>query len=163
MPKVERGAAGGRWRGATWKRVGRSASSRMLGRSLRRAAVSCARVGLEALGEGVRGSTVIGVPGLRVNDLRHTAASVWLGSGADSKAVQRVLRHATTFMTMDRTATWSTAIYKRLRGVLGGISGGRERITQSSQRHNCSMTWALTWSPCRNRTDDLLITRTSRA
>ena len=43
----------------------------------------------------------IGVPRLRVHDLRHTAASVWLGAGADPKVVQRVLGHASAAMTMD--------------------------------------------------------------
>jgi integrase len=46
-------------------------------------------------------TAAIGVPRLRVHDLRHTAASVWLGSGADPKVVQRVLGHATASMTMD--------------------------------------------------------------
>jgi integrase len=45
--------------------------------------------------------TAIGRPQLRVHDLRHTAASVWLGSGADPKVVQRVLGHASAAMTMD--------------------------------------------------------------
>ena len=44
----------------------------------------------------------IGRPELRVHDLRHTAASVWLASGADPKVVQRILGHATAAMTMDR-------------------------------------------------------------
>jgi integrase len=44
---------------------------------------------------------VIDRSGLRVHDLRHTAASVWLGSGADPKVVQRVLGHASAAMTMD--------------------------------------------------------------
>jgi hypothetical protein len=43
----------------------------------------------------------IGVPDLRVHDLRHTAASLRLGAGADPKVVQRILRHASTEMTMD--------------------------------------------------------------
>lgn len=43
----------------------------------------------------------IGVPSLRVHDLRHTAASVWLGAGADPKVVQRMLGHASAAMTMD--------------------------------------------------------------
>jgi integrase len=30
-----------------------------------------------------------GLAGFRVHDLRHTAASVWLGAGADPKVVQR--------------------------------------------------------------------------
>jgi hypothetical protein len=32
---------------------------------------------------------------VRVHDLRHTAASLWLAAGADPKVVQRVLGHAT--------------------------------------------------------------------
>ena len=43
----------------------------------------------------------IGRPELRVHDLRHTAASMWLASGADPKVVQRVLGHATAAMTID--------------------------------------------------------------
>ena len=43
----------------------------------------------------------IGRPELRVHDLRHTVASVWLGSGADPKVVQTVLGHASVAMTMD--------------------------------------------------------------
>ena len=37
---------------------------------------------------------------LRVHDLCHTAASIWVGSGADPKVVQRILGHASA-MTMD--------------------------------------------------------------
>ncbi|OIJ25224.1 tyrosine-type recombinase/integrase [Nocardioides luteus] len=40
-------------------------------------------------------------PTLRVHDLRHTCASVWLGAGADPKVVQRILGHASATMTMD--------------------------------------------------------------
>jgi integrase len=67
----------------------------------------------------------IGRPGLRVHDLRHTAASVWLGSGADPKVVQRVLGHGSAAMTMDLYGhlidqnLWSAA------ARLGDISGTR--------------------------------------
>jgi integrase len=37
----------------------------------------------------------------RLDDLRHTAASLWLAAGADPKVVQRVLGHATAAMMMD--------------------------------------------------------------
>jgi integrase len=43
----------------------------------------------------------IGRPRLRVHDLRHTAASLWLAAGADPKVVQRVLGHSSAAMTMD--------------------------------------------------------------
>jgi hypothetical protein len=36
-----------------------------------------------------------------VHDLRHTAASLWLASGADPKVVQAVLGHFSAAMTMD--------------------------------------------------------------
>jgi integrase len=43
----------------------------------------------------------IAIPTLRVHDLRHTAASIWLANGADPKVVQRVLGHSSATMTMD--------------------------------------------------------------
>ena len=42
-----------------------------------------------------------GPAGLRVHDLRHTAASLAVGSGANSKAVQQMLGHASAAMTLD--------------------------------------------------------------
>lgn len=48
-----------------------------------------------------KATAAIGRRGFRVHDLRHTAASVWLGAGADPKVVQRVLGHGTAAMTMD--------------------------------------------------------------
>jgi integrase len=41
-------------------------------------------------------------PGLRPHDLRHTAASLMIASGASIKAVQRQLGHASAAMTLDR-------------------------------------------------------------
>ncbi|MFR0558051.1 tyrosine-type recombinase/integrase [Pseudoscardovia radai] len=40
-------------------------------------------------------------PGLTVHDLRHTAASIMVASGANVKAVQRQLGHASASMTLD--------------------------------------------------------------
>jgi integrase len=78
----------------------------------------------------------IGRPKLRVHDLRHTAASVWLGSGADPKVVQRVLGHGSAAMTMDLYGhlidqnLWSAA------ARLGDISGTRTSgIEHSSGGH----------------------------
>jgi Phage integrase family len=67
----------------------------------------------------------IGRPELRVHDLRHTAASVWLASGADPKVVQRVLGHATAAMTMD---LYGHMIDRNLWDAaqrLGGTTGAR--------------------------------------
>ena len=43
----------------------------------------------------------LGLPGLLVHDLRHTAASLAIASGANVKAVQSMLGHASAAMTLD--------------------------------------------------------------
>ena len=42
-----------------------------------------------------------GMPGLTPHDLRHTAASLAVQAGANVKAVQRMLGHASAAMTLD--------------------------------------------------------------
>ena len=74
-------------------------------------------------------TAAIGVPRLRVHDLRHTAASVWLAAGADAKVVQRILGHASAAMTMDVYGhlvdhnLWAAArrITEASQGMLGGL------------------------------------------
>jgi integrase len=68
-------------------------------------------------------TSVVGVPGFRVHDLRHTAASVWLGAGADPKVVQRVLGHATAAMTMDLYGHMVDANLWQAAQRIGDISG----------------------------------------
>ena len=46
----------------------------------------------------------IGEPGLVPHELRHTAASLAVSAGANVKAVQRMLGHASAAMTLDRYA-----------------------------------------------------------
>ncbi len=46
----------------------------------------------------------IGEPGLTPHELRHTAASLAVGAGANVKAVQRMLGHASAALTLDRYA-----------------------------------------------------------
>ena len=46
----------------------------------------------------------IGEPGLTPHELRHTAASLAIKAGANVKAVQRILGHASAAMTLDRYA-----------------------------------------------------------
>lgn len=68
----------------------------------------------------------IGKPKLRVHDLRHTCASIWLGAGADPKVVQRILGHASATMTMDLYGhlidhnLWEAA--KKVGGISGAFS-----------------------------------------
>ena len=42
-----------------------------------------------------------GLPGLTPHELRHTAASLAVSAGANVKAVQRLLGHASASMTLD--------------------------------------------------------------
>ena len=73
----------------------------------------------------------VGIPRFRVHDLRHTAASVWLGAGADPKVVQRILGHATASITMDLYGhlidqnLWDAA--KKVTEHTGGLSGASNR------------------------------------
>ena len=46
-------------------------------------------------------AVAIGVPDLTPHDLRHTAASLAVQAGANVKAVQRMLGHASAAMTLD--------------------------------------------------------------
>jgi integrase len=43
----------------------------------------------------------LGLTGVRIHDLRHTAATLLLASGADLKSVARILGHASVVMTGD--------------------------------------------------------------
>ena len=43
-------------------------------------------------------------PGVTLHDLRHTAASLAISAGANVKAVQRMLGHASAAMTLDTYA-----------------------------------------------------------
>lgn len=49
-------------------------------------------------------AAAIGEPGLTPHELRHTAASLAVSAGANVKAVQRMLGHASAAMTLDRYA-----------------------------------------------------------
>lgn len=51
-----------------------------------------------------RAAAAIGEPGLTPHELRHTAASLAVSAGANVKAVQRMLGHASAVMTLDRYA-----------------------------------------------------------
>jgi integrase len=51
-----------------------------------------------------RGAESVGLPGLVPHELRHTAASLAVSAGANVKAVQRMLGHASAAMTLDTYA-----------------------------------------------------------
>jgi len=77
---------------------------------------------------------------VRVHDLRHTAASMWLAAGADPKVVQRVLGHATAAMTMDlyghlvNASLWQAArLMGAPRGHLSDCRGGIRTESEPEQ------------------------------
>jgi hypothetical protein len=63
---------------------------------------------------------------VRVHDLRHTVASLWLAAGADPKVVQRVLGHATAAMTMDLYGHLVDASLWQAARLIGGTTGASE-------------------------------------
>ena len=70
-------------------------------------------------------------PSLRVHDLRHTAASLQIASGAGVKIVQRQLGHRTATMTLDRYAHLFPDELDALSGALDGL---RSRTPTDSSR-----------------------------
>jgi hypothetical protein len=74
---------------------------------------------------------VAGLPEVRVHDLRHTAASLCLGAGADPKVVQRVLGHATAAMTMDLYGHLADASLWQAARRIGGTTGAPEPPAES--------------------------------
>jgi integrase len=48
-----------------------------------------------------RAAELVGLAGLKPHELRHTAASLAVAEGANVKAVQRMLGHASAAMTLD--------------------------------------------------------------
>jgi integrase len=79
----------------------------------------------------------IGRPTLRVHDLRHTAASIWLSDGADPKVVQRILGHASATMTMD---LYGHLIDGNLWTAATQISARRAESRAGAQRGHASET-----------------------
>jgi len=65
-----------------------------------------------------RAKKELGLPGLRVHDLRHTAASLAIASGANVKAVQSMLGHASAAMTLDVYAGLFTDDMDAVAGLL---------------------------------------------
>ena len=72
---------------------------------------------------------------MRVHDLRHTAASLWLAAGADPKVVQRVLGHATAAMTMDLYGHLVDASLWQAARLIGGTTGASERLQGAFERN----------------------------
>lgn len=74
----------------------------------------------------------IGRPDARPHDLRHTAATVAIASGADVKSVQDMLGHATASFTLNVYAHTSEQMMKdtasRMQGYYDGLKKGQNNL-----------------------------------
>ncbi|MBM6405537.1 site-specific integrase [Phycicoccus sp. CSK15P-2] len=96
-----------------------------------------------------RATDAIGRPTLRPHDLRHTAASIWLGAGADSKVVQRILGHASAAMTMDLYGHLVDKNLWEAADRVGGTPGTRGRRGERKgplDRDRGGLTCCAAWS-----------------
>ncbi len=67
----------------------------------------------------------IGLPGLHPHELRHTAASLAIASGADVKVVQQMLGHSLATMTLD---TYGRLFENRLDEVSSALDRARRSV-----------------------------------
>jgi len=89
-----------------------------------------ARVADAALAEGARGRGEQApgeMPRVTPHDLRHTAASLAISAGANVKAVQRMLGHASAAMTLD---TYADLFEDDLDGVASALDAQRSLALQ---------------------------------
>ena len=76
-------------------------------------------------------AAAIGMPDLHPHQLRHTAASLAIASGADVKVVQQMLGHASATMTLD---TYGHLLEDRLNEVADAMDAAREDARQRLAR-----------------------------
>ena len=67
-------------------------------------------------------ASAIGMPGLHPHQLRHTAASLAIASGADVKVVQQMMGHSSATMTLD---TYGHLFEDRLDEVAAAMDAAR--------------------------------------
>ena len=76
-----------------------------------------------------------GIKGITTYELRHTAASLAIASGADVKTVQRMLGHASAAMTLDTYAhLWDTSIDALPDAVAAHMDAERKREAAKTAR-----------------------------
>ena len=74
-------------------------------------------------------ATAIGIPELHSHELRHTAASLAIASGADVKVVQQMLDHSSAAMTMD---VYGHLFSDRLDEVADALDTARSEAARSA-------------------------------
>jgi hypothetical protein len=93
-----------------------------------------------------------GIGDLSLHDLRHTAASLLVASGANVKAVRRMLGHASAAMTLD--------VYSGLfDDDLGALA---DRMDRPTRRQSRDVTVRM-WAPCGHGTPSSRSTITKQA
>jgi integrase len=60
------------------------------------------RAGTFRRGTLIEAAKAVGIPGFHPHELRHTAASLAIASGADIKVVQQMMGHKSATMTLDQ-------------------------------------------------------------
>ncbi|MDP3949504.1 site-specific integrase [Microbacterium sp.] len=128
---LERAMSGKRAKELVWPadaggylRPGNAVSGWFAGASKRaRAADAVASEAARARGEAVRNE----MPRVTPHDLRHTAASLAISAGANVKAVQRMLGHASAAMTLD---TYADLFEDDLDGVAAALDAQRSEALQ---------------------------------
>jgi integrase len=73
----------------------------------------------------------VGLPGLHPHELRHTAASLAIASGADIKVVQQMLGHSSATMTLD---TYGHLFDDRLDEVSNALDRARSSVELPARR-----------------------------
>ena len=73
----------------------------------------------------------VGLPGLHPHELRHTAASLAIASGADVKVVQQMLGHSSATMTLD---TYGHLFDDRLDEVSSALDRARSSVELPARR-----------------------------
>jgi integrase len=112
-------------------------------------------------------ATAIGIPDLHPHELRHTAASLAIASGADVKVVQKMLGHASATMTLD---TYGHLFDDRLDEVATAMEAARDSeqakraappqprdLEQSAHPAAAPVAISLPWSTSLPHEEDLLI------
>lgn len=83
-----------------------------------------------------RAAAEIGEAGLVPHELRHTAASLAVSAGANVKAVQRMLGHASAAMTLDRYADLFDSDLDAVADRLDAVAATARRILADFSRTN---------------------------
>ena len=100
----------------------------------------------------VKAVAVSGVPRVTPHDLRHSAASLAVSAGANVKAVQQMLRHASAAMTLD---VYADLFDDDLEAVATALHEARSAESAPRwPRHACRCRLPPTptrWTPARNR------------